>query len=385
MPIHACAPAESEGTDAPRPPWRPAGGGQGPRPSRRGLLGAAGALLGAACAPRWPSVDLRWTLATPTAAPEAAPTATPEPMGPVLPVPARTLGGRLLFVSDANIWLVEQGHARRLTDDRISRQPSWSRDGQKIALVKVYTSGSDLWMMDPDGGNSAELTDFSYREERLQSYAWHPLWLPDGTALLYLSEQGSQDQQLWRLTLADRRRQRALAPAGDGLGGLDVPKLSPDGRTLAVASFQAGRGPANRSQIWTWTFPNGPWQQVTDAPEGAYDPDWSPDGQRLAYVVRRAGRHDVWVAGADGRGARQVTTAGVCRAPAWSPDGTTVAYLSAQGGTFDVWLVPVAPPLPPEAPEPTAEPGVASGAAGPAQPLTRGGLLDAASGIAWAP
>ena len=81
---------------------------------------------------------------------------------------------------------------------------------------------------------------------------------------------------------------------------------------------------------------------------------WSPDGQRLAYTVRRAGRHDIWIAGANGAVPRQVTTSGACRAPAWSPDGSWLGFLSAQGGTFDLWTVPLG-----------AEPGAPAGAEPP--------------------
>ncbi|MGH2354880.1 MAG: TolB family protein, partial [Chloroflexota bacterium] len=103
-------------------------------------------------------------------------------------------------------------------------------------------------------------------------------------------------------------------------------------------------------------------------------------GRRLAYTVRHAGRHDVWASLLDGSGAHPVTSAGLCRAPAWSPDGAWLAYLSAQGGTFDVWAVPApaeaAGTVPPSGtPSPTAP-------TAPRQ-ITKGGLLDAASGIAW--
>ncbi len=316
----------------------------------------------------------------PAPAPAAPPTATPRVAGPAVLAPARSLSGRLLFVSDSDVWLLERGQAQRLTPDRISRQPSWSRDGKRIALAKVYGSGSDLWVMDADGGNSEELTDFSYREERQQSYALRPTWLPDGAGLLYLNEQGSQDVQLWALAFADRRRRRFLPPVADGLGGVDAPVFSPDGATLAVTGFLPLPAHPGRPQVWLWSLPNGPWRPATASPEGAYDPVWSPDGQRLAYTVRAAGRHDIWIAGANGSVPRQVTTSGACRAPAWSPDGSWLGFLSAQGGTFDLWTVPLG-----------AEPGAPAGAeppplvpAGAARQVTRGGLIDAGSGLSWA-
>ena len=318
----------------------------------------------------------------PTASPGPRPSATPRPTGVQLEPRAPNLPGRLLFVSDADIWLLERGQLRRLTPDRISRQPAWSRDGHKIAHVKLATSGSDLWIMDADGGNSEELTDNEFQPDPKQHFALRPIWWPDGTRLLYLSEERSQDTQLWQLTVANRRRLPFFASLGDGRGGLDSPKLSPDNQRIVAASFQPGRGPQNRPQIWTYALPNGAPRQLTEHADGSYDPDWSPDGRQIAYAVRSGARHDVWVMGADGTAQRQVTTAGACRAPCWSPDGQWLGYVSAQTGTFELWALPA-----------PAEPAAAAGGAANATPapaasgfrqVTHNGLLDAASGLAWA-
>ncbi|CAA9285128.1 MAG: tolB protein precursor, periplasmic protein involved in the tonb-independent uptake of group A colicins [uncultured Chloroflexi bacterium] len=312
----------------------------------------------------------------------AVPAATPRPapVGLSLTQPAGSLPGRLLFVADANVWLLERGQLVPVTSDRVSRQPTWSRDGRRIALVKLWTSGSDLWALDAEGKNALELTDFTYREEARQNYALQPVWWPDGSRLLFLSQEGTQDTQLWQVTLQDRRRQRLLVH-GERSGGLDHPRLSPDGRSLAVTSFQPGGGPAGRPQVWTYALPNGPWRQLTDAAGGAYDPEWSPDGARIAYVVRTpdpgrsTGRHDVWVMRADGAGARGITTSGANRAPAWAPDGGSLVYLSARAGTFEVWTVPIVADPSPGTPQPSPV----------ARQITLGGAIDAQSGLAWAP
>lgn len=69
-----------------------------------------------------------------------------------------------------------------------------------------------------------------------------------------------------------------------------------------------------------------------------YEPDWSPDGQRIVFTSRRDGKSHVYVMDADGSGSRQVTRGkSDDSAPAWSPDGKRIAF-SRDG---DLYLVPV--------------------------------------------
>jgi Tol biopolymer transport system component len=55
-------------------------------------------------------------------------------------------------------------------------------------------------------------------------------------------------------------------------------------------------------------------------------PDWSPDGNSIAYVADNA----IWIANVDGSGSRQASSPCIdpCSEdyPAWSPDGSTIAY-----------------------------------------------------------
>ena len=63
---------------------------------------------------------------------------------------------------------------------------------------------------------------------------------------------------------------------------------------------------------------------------------WSPDGHNLVYVA--AG--DIYVVGADGRGARRLTHGpGQSLSPRWSGDGKSIAFERLRGQHSDVFVV----------------------------------------------
>jgi len=77
------------------------------------------------------------------------------------------------------------------------------------------------------------------------------------------------------------------------------------------------------------------------------DPDWSPDGQSIAYVLSSA-PGQLWIVGLDGSYPRPVIDdpdrcPAEARSPAWSPDGTRLAFmcLHADGATTEIAVVDV--------------------------------------------
>ncbi len=78
------------------------------------------------------------------------------------------------------------------------------------------------------------------------------------------------------------------------------------------------------------------------------DPQVSPDGTRIAYVLSATDlehnrrRSSLWLVNADGSGTRRLTTheAGASD-PRWSADGDAIWFLSSRSGSSQVWRIPV--------------------------------------------
>jgi TolB protein len=75
-------------------------------------------------------------------------------------------------------------------------------------------------------------------------------------------------------------------------------------------------------------------QQLTDFPTASIeDPDWSPDGSKIAFGTDLGENVHIYVVNADGSGLTQITSGdGFESAPSWSPDGTEMAIDAGEPG-----------------------------------------------------
>ncbi len=114
------------------------------------------------------------------------------------------------------------------------------------------------------------------------------------------------------------------------------PQLSPDGRRIAfvVTSLSEERD-EYLANIWIVETAGGVPRRFTAGPRRDVEPRWSPDGARLAFLSERAPKDklQLYVMPADGGEPAKLTALenGVSSA-AWSPDGSRLAFVSPVGG-----------------------------------------------------
>ncbi|MGB8960130.1 MAG: S9 family peptidase [Candidatus Aminicenantales bacterium] len=109
------------------------------------------------------------------------------------------------------------------------------------------------------------------------------------------------------------------------------PQLSPDGTRIAfvvtVMDKAANRG---SSDIWIVPSRGGEPRRLTSSPAADMNPRWSPDGRTIAFISTRSGSPQVWTIDPNGGEAVQLTRISTgASGIAWSPAGTHLAFVSS--------------------------------------------------------
>jgi WD40-like Beta Propeller Repeat len=124
-----------------------------------------------------------------------------------------------------------------------------------------------------------------------------PVWTPDGRTIIFARNELAGNYGIWRITATDRRTD-PVPVAANGSFGL---ALSPQGNRLIYASE------IYNSNIWAVPLiPSHrkenaaprPWTSSTSVEDA---PQFSPDGQEVAFDSMRSGKDEIWVAARDRR------------------------------------------------------------------------------------
>lgn len=161
-----------------------------------------------------------------------------------------------------------------------------------------------LWTVRPDGSALTELSKAGADEHDVD-----PVFSPDGKQILFTSTRGGTTG-IWTIAVDGTKPQRIC----DG----DQAEWSPDGKTIVFR---------RREQLYTRQLAGGREQQITPADwPHCSGPAWSPNGKQIAFACRwEAGNALFLVDAAGGKPTSVYDRQGACE-PHWSPDGNRLVY-----------------------------------------------------------
>jgi Tol biopolymer transport system component len=181
---------------------------------------------------------------------------------------------------------------RRLTDNEFGDLvPCWSADDSQIFFLS-FRETMDIFMMDADGSDIAEVYDSGFQDSDLH--------YSDGKIVF------TRNSQIWMMN-------------EDGTGATqitDPPRAGEKGNAVL--------------------------------PFGDYDPNLSPDGDRIVFERLVGdetvhGNYDIYVVNSDGSGETAITNNGYTQGlPVWSHSGEKIVYLVSAIGTegkYDIYLM----------------------------------------------
>jgi tetratricopeptide (TPR) repeat protein len=150
------------------------------------------------------------------------------------------------------------------------------------------------------------------------------IWMmdPDGSNRIRMGRSPALVQQF-----EDLEDSETYAPEGDRFAF----SQAPPGTQLPEQIFVSIPVDQRSGDVW--------FTQITRLDARAYDPVWSPDGSRIAFVSPAVDSDDIWVVGADGSNPQPLTPNPWewDRHPSWSPESDKIIFHSNRSGLLQIY------------------------------------------------
>jgi len=211
--------------------------------------------------------------------------------------------------------------------------PSWSADGKRIAFGCYDPERSDIWSVTLEGGQPTFIAK-----------GVEPTYAPDGESIYFVSIGENLNLGISNIRVSD-----AGEPSGEpvqiattGTARVKRLSISADGKKLSYSALSLKSNLLAVPVSPQTQEPLGPPVALTqDTSYRNSHPNFSPDGSKIAFHVRRVGvNQDIWLLEETGSAPLQLTTnPHRDERPSWFPGGDRIAFISFRGRRQELWTV----------------------------------------------
>jgi TolB protein len=216
----------------------------------------------------------------------------------------------------------DAGPTSPTTDPALARGGAAANNGRIVYTAFGSGAGTqfqDVFSMSPDGGGVTRITNSADPD-------WTGPWSPNGNQVLVAIQKGADPYQLF-IVNADGTGATAVGPH-PSLGWL-AGAWSKDGKQL-VTTLRVG----NQGDVHTMNTDGSNIRRISFTGTG-FDPDWSPDGKRIAFVsLHESVAGEIYVMNTDGSRQTRLTYDGGTF-PSWAPGGKQIAFVRAG----NIWVM----------------------------------------------
>ncbi len=226
--------------------------------------------------------------------------------------------------------------------------PALSPDGTELVYLSdqghdLY-SFFDMYLADAKTGKPERTLVKSARSGSFESLRYltsSSSWAPDGERVAFVAQSSGRDA----IHIVNVRTGQIEMKWTPDLNGLQTPHWSPDGTRIVFTGLLGGV-----SDLFIWDTRTDRMEQLTADRYAQLHPAWSPDGKTIAFATDRTSETNldrlvfgplrISLLDLDTREQTLVAgqAGGLSINPSWSPDGRTIAYLSTREGLFDAYL-----------------------------------------------
>ena len=224
---------------------------------------------------------------------------------------------------------IDGGELARVTDNNLlDIYPVWSPDGTRLAFLSWRDKDLDIYVMGSDGSNQRKLYDSGSHDADID-------WL--GSSIVFTS--GSQiwimqDDGTAQVQITDPPDAGVWGNANLPFGDYD-PRLSPDGRKIVFERLEDDASPHGNYNIFVVNADGSGETRLTDNGYSQGIVSWSHSKDRLVYVVAAIGsegKYDIYMMNSNGSDNANINPDYfppdfLCHSPVFSYDDSKIFFI----------------------------------------------------------